>query len=168
MLLWKKYISLWMQIKIQSTWNQSIVYSLPFKFYHWTQRMSVMDYSVTLYSRKVSVIGWDIIDFSSESAEQNLTKIDRKQDINVFWQGCVFRGDRRKRWQTDLSLAEIFETSPLKPLNRIQRNLTGSKISTRPCPGFEPESRPLNFRNLVSFVSSRWTTEILLKRRILS
>ena len=29
-----------------------------------------------------------------------------------------------------LWLAETFSTSPLKPLNRIQRNLTGSKIST--------------------------------------
>ena len=29
-----------------------------------------------------------------------------------------------------LWLAEIFSTSPLKPLNKIQRNLTGIKIST--------------------------------------
>ena len=33
--------------------------------------------------------------------------------------------DRLGRW-----LADTFSTSPLKPRNRIQRNLTGSKIST--------------------------------------
>ena len=37
------------------------------------------------------LIGWDIFDFSSETAEQNSTKLDRKQDINVFiYQICVF------------------------------------------------------------------------------
>ena len=34
----------------------------------------------------------------------------------------------------DLWLAETFSTSPLKPLNGIQRNLTGSKIAQRPLP----------------------------------
>ena len=120
-----------------------------------------------------------IFDFSSETAEQNSTKLDRKQDLNVLYQVCVFRADRKnkmaalasdwlrhfrlllwnhwtefnKTWQDarpqrplpslcfsgrsekqdgrpGLWLAEIFSTSPLKPLNRIQRNLTGSKIST--------------------------------------
>ena len=56
------------------------------------------------------LIGWDIFDFSSETAEQNSTKLDRKQDLNVLYQ--------------------VFSTSPLKPLNEIQGNLTGSKIST--------------------------------------
>ena len=118
-------------------------------------------------------------DFSSETAEQNSTKLDRKQDFNVLNQFCVFRADRKnkmaalasdwlrhfrlllwnrwtefnKTWQEARSqrplpslcfssrsekqdgrpglwLAETFSTSPLKPLNGIQRNLTGSKIST--------------------------------------
>ena len=34
------------------------------------------------------------------------------------------------RWPPGLWLAETFSTSPLKPQNGIQRNLTGSKIST--------------------------------------
>ena len=125
------------------------------------------------------LIGWDIFDFSSETAEWNSTKLDRKQDLNVLYQVCVFRADRKnkmaaldsdwlrhfrlllwnrwtefnKTWQEARSqhpllscvfsgrsekqdgrpglwLAETFLTSPLKPLNRIQRNLTGSKIST--------------------------------------
>ena len=118
-------------------------------------------------------------DFSSETSEQNSTKLHRKQELNIFYQVCVFRADRKKNkmaalasywlrhfrlllwncwtefnetWQEarsqcplpslcfsgrsekqdgrpDLWLAETFSTSPLKPLNRIQRNLTGSKIS---------------------------------------
>ena len=76
------------------------------------------------------LIGWDILDFSSETAERNSTKLDRKQDLNVLYQVCVFGGRSEKQdgrpypW-----LAETFSTS-LKLLNGIQRNLTGSKIST--------------------------------------
>ena len=125
------------------------------------------------------LIGWDVFDFSSETAEWNWTKLDRKQDLNVLYQVCVFRADRKNKmaalvsdwlryfrlllwnrwtefnetWQEARSqcplpslcfsglsekqdgrpglwLAEIFSTSPLKPLNGIERNLTGSKIST--------------------------------------
>ena len=125
------------------------------------------------------LIGWDIFDFSSETAKRNSTKLDRKQDLNTLYQVCVFRADQKnkmatlasdwlrhfrlllwnrwtelnKTWQEARSqrplpslcfsgrsekqdgrpglwLAETFSTSPLKPLNRIQRNLTGSKIST--------------------------------------
>ena len=108
-------------------------------------------------------------------------KLDRKQDLNVLYQVCVFGADRKNkmavlasdwlrhfllllwnRWtecnetlqearsqrplpslcfwgrsekqdgRSGLWLAETFSTSPLKPLNWIQRNLTGSKISTSP------------------------------------
>ena len=121
------------------------------------------------------LIGWDIFDFSSETAERNSTKLDRKQDLNVLYQVCVFRADQKNkmaalasdwlrhfrfllwnRWtefketleearsqcllpsfcfsgrlekqdgRPGLWLAETFSTSPLKPLNGIQRNLTGS------------------------------------------
>ena len=124
------------------------------------------------------LIGWDIFDFSSETAERNSTKLDRKKDLNVLYQVCVFWADRKNKmaalasdwlrhfplllwnrrtefnetWQKARSqrplpslcfsgrlekqdgrpglwLAETFSTSPLKPLNGIQRNLTGSKIS---------------------------------------
>ena len=56
-------------------------------------------------------------------------KLDRKQDLNVLYQVCVFQVDREKNGRPGLWLAETFSTS-LKPLNRIKRNLTGSKIST--------------------------------------
>ena len=120
-----------------------------------------------------------IFDFFSETAEQNSTKLDRKQDLNVLYQVCVFRADLKNKmaalasdwlrhfrlllwnrwmefnetWQEARSqrplpslcfsgrsekqdgrpglwLAETFSTSPMKLLNGIQRNLTGSKIST--------------------------------------
>ena len=124
-------------------------------------------------------IGWDIFNFSSETAERNSTKLDRKQDLNALYQVCVFQVDRKnkmaapaydllrhfqlflwnrwiefnKTWQEERSqhplpglrftgwsekqdscpvrwLAETFSTSPMKPLNGIQRNLTESKFST--------------------------------------
>ena len=124
------------------------------------------------------LIGWDIFNFSSEIAERNSTKLDRKQDLKALYQVCVFRVDRKNKmaalasdwlrhfrlflwnrwrefnetWQEARSqgplpslcfsgwsekqdghpglwLAETFSTSPLKLLNGIQLNLTGSKIS---------------------------------------
>ena len=43
-------------------------------------------------------VGWDIFDFSSESAKWNSIKLDWKQDLNVLYQVCVFRADRKTRW----------------------------------------------------------------------
>ena len=43
------------------------------------------------------LIGWDIFDFSSETAERNSTKLDRKQDLNALYQVFVFRADRKKK-----------------------------------------------------------------------
>ena len=37
-----------------------------------------------------NLIGLDIFDFSSEIAERNSTKLDRKQDLNVFYKDCIF------------------------------------------------------------------------------
>ena len=78
------------------------------------------------------LIGLDIFDFSSKTAQRNSTKLDSKQDLNALYQVCVFRADRKKKQdgRPGLWLAEAFSTSPLKMLNRIQRNLTGSKFST--------------------------------------
>ena len=44
------------------------------------------------------LIGWDIFDFSSETAEPNSTKLDREQDLKALYQVCVFRADRKTRW----------------------------------------------------------------------
>ena len=135
------------------------------------------------------LIGWDIFDISSMTAEHNSTKIDRKQDISAkkflfFFSGRSEKQDGRPglwlaetfstsppwlmnkistsstkfvlldetwqkaRYQRPLQnlcysgrsekqdsrpgfwLAETFSTSSLKPLNGIQQNLTGNKMST--------------------------------------
>ena len=43
------------------------------------------------------LIGWDIFDFSSETAEPNSMKLDRKQDLNALYQVCVFLADRKNK-----------------------------------------------------------------------
>ena len=44
-----------------------------------------------------ALIGWDIFDFSSVTAEGNSTKLIRKQDLNVLCQVCVFWADRKNK-----------------------------------------------------------------------
>ena len=44
------------------------------------------------------LIGWDILDFSSETAERPATKLDRKKDLNVLFQVCVFGPIGKTRW----------------------------------------------------------------------
>ena len=39
----------------------------------------------------------DILEFFSEIAKQNSMKLDKKQDLNVLYQVCVFRGDQRNK-----------------------------------------------------------------------
>ena len=77
------------------------------------------------------LICWDIFDFSSQTAEGYSMKLDRKQVPNVLYQVCVFRADRKNNMAALASdwLRHIW-TFPLKPLNRIQQNLTGSKTLT--------------------------------------
>ena len=43
------------------------------------------------------LIGWDIFNFPSETAEQNSRKLYRKQDLNVLFQVGVFRADQKKK-----------------------------------------------------------------------
>ena len=43
------------------------------------------------------LIDWDILDFSSETAEWNWTKLYRKQDLNVLYQVCIFRADWKNK-----------------------------------------------------------------------
>ena len=44
-----------------------------------------------------ALIGWDTFDFFSKTAEGNSIKLDRKQDLNVLYQVCVFRADRKNK-----------------------------------------------------------------------
>ena len=58
------------------------------------------------------LIGWDIFDFSSETAERNSTKLDRKQDLNVLYHVCIYGRIGKTRWPP-LSLIgwDIFDFS---------------------------------------------------------
>ena len=45
------------------------------------------------------LIGWDIFNFSEETAERNSIKVDRKQALNDFYYVCVFQANRGKtKW----------------------------------------------------------------------
>ena len=44
-----------------------------------------------------SSLTFHIFDFSSETAEQNLTELYRKVDLNILYQVCVFRADRKNK-----------------------------------------------------------------------
>ena len=43
------------------------------------------------------LIVWDFFDFSSETVERQSRKLDRKQNLNVLYQVCVFRADRKNK-----------------------------------------------------------------------
>ena len=77
------------------------------------------------------LIGWDIFDFSSETAERNSAKLDRKQALNVFYHVCFFQANREKtKWPPwPLIGWDIFDFSS-ETVKGIRRNLTGSKILT--------------------------------------
>ena len=76
------------------------------------------------------LIGWHIFDFSSETAERNLKKNWLEVRFQCSLASLCFWGRSEKQdGHPGLWLAETFSTTPLKPLNGIQQNLTGSKIS---------------------------------------
>ena len=127
-------------------WLAETYSTSPLKLLHGIQRnltgskisMSSMEFVFFRPIRKTRLppwplIGWDIFDFSSETAERNSTKLDRKQDLNILYEVLCFSGRSEKQdGRPGLWLAETFSTSPLKPLHGIQGNLTGSKISVSP------------------------------------
>ena len=47
-----------------------------------------------------SLIGWDIFYFSSETAERNSTKLDRKHYLNVLYQVYVFPANQKNKMAT--------------------------------------------------------------------
>ena len=52
--------------------------------------------------------GWDIFDFSSETAERNSTKLNRKQHLNVVYQVRVLGRSEKQDGRPGLWLAETF------------------------------------------------------------
>ena len=81
--------------------------------------------------RRLSSLTFHIFDFFSETAEQNSTKLDRKQDLNVLYQVCVFWADRKNKMAVLASdLPRHFRLLLWNRWTEFKRNLTGSKIST--------------------------------------
>ena len=110
-------------------WNltdrKNSMYSTKFVFFRWSDKQDHHQWVPR------PLIGLENFDFSSETAERNLTKLDRKQDLNILYQVCVFGllEIHVKMAASASKLADTFLTSAQKPLNGIQRNLTESNIS---------------------------------------
>ena len=78
--------------------NLNVLCQLLISFYAWSLTKSNISMSSSSLCFFFSdqwppwrLIGWDIFDFFSATAEQNSTKLDRKQDPNVLFLTCVFR-----------------------------------------------------------------------------
>ena len=79
------------------------LYALPVKFRHsrvfsapeLKAQVHYCDHALSVV-RPSSLI-FHIFYFSSETAKQNLKKLDRKQDLNVLYQVCVFRADQKNK-----------------------------------------------------------------------
>ena len=54
------------------------------------------DHTLSVF-RRPSVVNFHIFDFSSETTKQNLKEVDKKQDLNVLYQLCVFRAVRKNK-----------------------------------------------------------------------
>ena len=103
------------------TWSKILTSSTMFVFTGKTRFYQVSAFGPIEQTRlpPLPLIGCDIFDFS-ETAERNSTKLHRKQDLNVLYQICVFRANRKKQdGLPGLWLAETFSTSTLTLQNRI-------------------------------------------------
>ena len=100
------------------------------------------------------LIGWDIFDFSSETAERNSTKLDRKQDLNALYLVCVFQVDRKNKMATPAY--DLLRHFQLFLWNRwIEFNKTWQEArSQHPLPAL-PFFRA-DQKNKIAAVSSDW------------
>ena len=77
-----------------------------------------------------SLIDWDILNFSSVTAIWNSTKLGRKQDLNVLYQGCVFPADWKNKMATRLLIGWDILGFSSETDEWNSTKFTGSKIST--------------------------------------
>ena len=89
--------------------------------------------------------GWDIFYFSSETAERNSTKLERKQDLNTLYQVCVLRVDRKIKMPLRLLIGwDIFDFS----------SATAVRSSTKP-----DRKQNINVLYLVCVFLGRWVNK---------
>ena len=62
-------------------------------FVHLSRRLKC----TIVITRCPSSLTFHIFNFFSETTDQNSTKLDMKQDINVLYQVCVFRADQKNK-----------------------------------------------------------------------
>ena len=75
--------------------------------------------------RQPSSLTFHIFYFFSETTDRNSTKIDRKQDLNVLYQVCVFGADKKTRWPLwsliGWDIFDFFFESPEQNSTKLQR-----------------------------------------------
>ena len=111
---WMEFIATWKGSKISSS-STKFVFFRPIGKTRWPPW---------------PLIGWDIFDFSSETAEWNSSQLEREARSHHPLPSLllVFLGPSEKQdGRPGLWLAETFSTSPLKLLNGIHRNLKGKQ-----------------------------------------
>ena len=86
------------------------------------------------------LIVWEIFDFSSWTTVRNSIKLDRKQDLNILYQVCVFRADRKNKMTARPLIGwDIVDfSSETAAEARFQRPLPGFRFQayeeTKNCP----------------------------------
>ena len=115
---WMYFHKTWQEARYQRPLSK-----LCFRVYQKTE-LRIMWYSSLC--RPSSGVDFYIFDFSSETTERISTKLDRKQDINVPYQNCVF-GSIRKLTSSPwpLNRGDIFDFSNVTT-KRNSRNLDKS------------------------------------------
>ena len=69
------------------------------------------------------LIRWDIFDFSSETTKRNSTILEMKQDLNVLYQGCVYRRIGKMKWSPLILIGwDIFDFSETTRWNSTKLN----------------------------------------------
>ena len=71
--------------------------------YYWTSKGRVFSAHELKALSVCPSLTFHIFDFSSETAEWNSNKLDRKQDLNVLYEACVFRADRKNKKMATLA-----------------------------------------------------------------
>ena len=79
---WTKFNKTWQEVKILTSSTKFVLFR-PIGKARWLPG---------------PLIGWDILDFSSEMAEQNSTKLDRKKDLYDFYQVVFFGLISKRKW----------------------------------------------------------------------
>ena len=91
----------WTQPRYLTTWQVASAKGTLLEYWCQAEGSSALLWSCVVRRLfRPSSLAFNIFNFSSKTAEQNWTKIDRKQDLHVLYQVWVFKADPKKktRW----------------------------------------------------------------------